>query len=376
MIPNQRALFNIPENIAYLNCAYTSPLLKAAESMGKQAISAKGLPWNITPADFFKGIETVRGLFAQLIHCSREHIAIIPAASYGIAIAAKNLPISQGQSIVLVEDQFPSNVYSWKRTAHEKKGRIQTVKRPADHDWTRSVIEAINSKTAIVAVPNCHWTDGTLLDLVQIGKACRDYGAALVIDGPQSLGAIPFSIKEVKPDFVVTAAHKWLLGPYSFGFCYIAPEWQKGKPLEENWLNREGSEDFSRLVDYRNEYQPGSRRFDMGGASNFFLLPVTEAALTQLLEWNIHCIAQTIRVKTDRIAEKAESLGFKVPPKPMRAPHMLGITLPGKFPDNLSAKLSSEQIFVSIRGQSIRVAPHLYNTDEDLARLFTALGGL
>ncbi|MBC8442164.1 MAG: aminotransferase class V-fold PLP-dependent enzyme [Deltaproteobacteria bacterium] len=374
MIPNQRALFSIPDNITYLNCAYTSPLMKTAEIIGKKAISAKGLPWNITPPDFFKTIETVRGMFAQLIHTSGENIAIIPAVSYGIALAAKNLPVSPGQEIVVLEDQFPSNIYSWKRVANEKKGQIQTVKRPLDYDWTSAVIKTIDTKTAIVAVPNCHWTDGTLLDLIQIGTACRDCGAALVIDGTQSLGAMPFSIEEVRPDFVVTTAHKWLLGPYSLGFCYIAPEWQNGIPLEENWLNRAGSEDFSRLVDYRDEYQPGARRFDVGGASNFFLSPIAEVALKQLLYWNIHNIAETIRVKTDRIAQEAESRGFKVPPKSMRAPHLIGITLPKGIPDNLIKKLSSEQIFVSSRGQSIRIAPHLYNTDKDLTRLFDALG--
>lgn len=376
MIPNQRHVFSIPDNIAYLNCAYTSPLLKTAEAAGRQAVSTKGLPWNILPEDFFKTIERVRRLFAGIINCSGEDVAIIPAVSYGIALAAKNLPLSQGQTIVVLEDQFPSNIYSWKRVAHEKKGNILTVKNPRDNDWTRAVIEATDRKTAIVAVPHCHWTDGTLLDLVRIGAACRDYGAALVIDGTQSLGALPFSIEAVKPDVVVATAHKWLLGPYGFGFCYVSPKWQKGTPLEENWLNREGSGDFSRLVDYRDDYQPGARRFDMGGASQFFLAPVAETALKQLLEWKVPAIAETIRVKTDWIAEKAGALGCKVPLKELRAPHMIGITLPGGMPDNLSKKLSSEQIFVSIRGQSIRIAPHVYNSEEDLARLFNALEGV
>ncbi len=373
MIPNQRSLFSIPDDIAYFNCAYTSPLLETAQAAGKQAVNAKAQPWHITPADFFKTIETLRDLFARIIHCTGDDIAIIPAVSYGIALAAKNLPLSQGQEIVVIEDQFPSNIYSWQRVAREKRGEIKTVKRPLDHDWTAAVIETVNSKTAIVTVPNCHWTDGTLLDLARIGAACRNHGAALVIDGTQSLGAMPFSIEEVQPDFVITTAHKWLLGPYSLGFCYVAPQWQNSIPLEENWLNRAGSEDFSRLVNYRNEYQSGARRFDMGGVSNFILSPIAETALRQLLEWDIQKIAETIRVKTDRIAEKAASLGFKVPPESKRAPHLIGITLPDGIPENLVKTLTSEQIFVSIRGYSIRIASHLYNTDKDLERLFTVL---
>ncbi len=374
MIPNQQSLFSIPEQISYLNCAFTAPLLKTAQAAGEKALRAKRQPWNIKPEDFFTNIESVRILFAQLIHCSKDDVAITPSVSYGIALAAKNLPFSRGQNIVVLKDQFPSNIYSWKRLAHESKGQIQTVDRPEDHNWTQAVINKINSKTSIVAIPNIHWTDGTLLDLIQIGKICRKQKTALVIDGIQSLGAMPFSIKEVKPDFLVTASHKWLLGAYSFGFCYIAPQWQNTTPLEENWLNRSGSQDFSRLVDYRDDYQKGARRFDMGEASNFFLAPVAKAALEQILEWDVKNIAQTLRMKTDYIAQKASSMGLIVPPKKQRAEHMIGVILPSGIPENLSSKLSSEQIYISIRGDSIRIAPHLYNTEEDIDRLFKCIG--
>ena len=374
MIPNQKSLFSIPEQISYLNCAFTGPLLKTAQAEGEKALRAKCNPWNIKPEDFFTNIESVRTLFAQLINCSKDDVAITPSVSYGIALAAKNLPFSQGQNIVVLKDQFPSNIYSWKRLASENKGQILTVDRPEDHNWTQAVIDKINSKTSIVAIPNIHWTDGSLLDLIQIGEVCRKQKAALVIDGIQSLGAMPFSIKEVQPDFLVTASHKWLLGAYSFGFCYIAPQWQKTTPLEENWLNRSGSQDFSRLVDYRDDYQKGARRFDMGEASNFFLAPVAKAALEQILEWDVKNIAQTLRMTTDYIAEKASSMGLIVPPKKQRAEHMTGITLPSGIPENLPSKLSSEQIYISIRGDSIRIAPHLYNTEEDIDRLFECIG--
>lgn len=373
MLSNQRALFSLPGDVTYLNCAFTAPLLKRSEAAAKKAITSKSSPWTIGSADFFTKMESVRHLFAHLIESSSEHVAIIPAVSYGIALAARNLPFFEGQNIVVLEDQFPSNIYSWKRLVDEKKGRIQTVKRPADFDWTHAVIEAINEKTGIVAVPNCHWTDGTLLDLVRIGAACRKQKAALVIDGTQSLGALPVSIKDIKPDFLVTTAHKWLMGPYSMGFCYIASKWLDTIPLEENWLNRMDSQDFSRLVDYQDNYQPGARRFDVGAASNFFLTPVAEASLQQLHQWKIKEIAKSLRLKTDLIANRAESLNLIVAPAHKRAAHMIGIKFPQGIPKTLPAKLLAEQIYVSVRGDFIRIAPHLYNTDKDLDRLFEVL---
>ena len=373
MIPCQRDMFDLPENVAYLNCAFTSPLLKAAQQAGRTAIQAKENPWTITSGDFFSTAENARELFARLVSCKPSDVALVPAVSYGIALAARNLPVARDQAILVLQDQFPSNVYSWMRVAHEKNASVKTVQRPEDSDWTPAVLEAIDTNTAIVAVQNCHWTDGTLLDLVKIGEKCRSIEAVLVVDGIQSVGAMPFSIDTVQPDFLVAASHKWLLGAYSFGFCYIAPKWHGGMPLEENWFNRAGSEDFARLVDYREAYQPGARRYDQGEASSFMLSPIAAAGLKQILEWGVENIAETLRGKTDVIAYRAQQMGLSVAPAQVRAPHLIGVSKPGGFREDLPALLAQDNVFVSVRGESIRISPHLYTTKEDIDRLFTVL---
>jgi selenocysteine lyase/cysteine desulfurase len=376
MIPCQRELFDIPADIAYFNCAYTSPMMRSAQSAGKAAIGAKANPWTVTPQHFFTNLEENRTLFGRVIGCSPDHVAIIPGVSYGIALAAKNVPVAKGQNIVVLEDQFPSNIYIWQRVARENSAHIKTVPRPRDGNWTTAVLEAIDADTAVAALLHCHWTDGTLLDLEKIGRHCRQTGAALVVDGTQSLGAMPFSVAEIQPDFLVATAHKWLLGPYSFGFCYVDPKWHNGVPLEENWLNRAGSEDFSRLVDYQDGYQPGARRYDVGEASNFILAPITAAALRQILQWEVATVAQTLSAVTGKIANAASDMGFRVPGKDHRAPHMIGVTLQDGVPDSLLSVLAEEKIYVSIRGNSIRISPHLYNTDAEVDRLLHAIATL
>ncbi len=194
-----------------------------------------------------------------------------------------------------------------------------------------------------------------------------------MVDGIQSLGAMPSSIERVQPDFLVTAAHKWLLGPYSFGFCYVDSKWHQGMGLEENWMNRAESEDFARLVDYRDNYQKGARRFDMGESSNFILSPIAAAALRQILDWGIENIAVTLQAKTDAIADRAKGLGLVVAPGHVRAPHLIGVSKPGGFRKELPNLLAQEKVFVSVRGESVRIAPHLYTTDQDIDRLFSAL---
>ena len=373
MIPCQRELFDMPENITYLNCAYTSPLLKVAQEAGRAAIQAKANPWTITAGDFFTSADTARELFARLVNSDSDDVALVPAVSYGIALAARNLPVEQDQTIVILQDQFPSNVYAWMRLAHEKKAVVKTVQRPSDNDWTAAVLKAIDSSTAIVAVQNCHWTDGTLVDLEKVGEKCRAMNAALVVDGIQSIGAMPFSIDRIQPDFVVAASHKWLLGAYSFGFCYVAPKWQAGTPLEENWFNRAGSEDFARLVDYRESYQQGAKRYDQGEASSFILAPIAAAGIRQILDWGVENISKTLRAKTDEIADRAQNMGLSVAPAHTRAPHMIGVSKPGGFNKDLPQLLAQDNIYVSVRGESVRISPHLFTTEEDIDRLLTVL---
>jgi selenocysteine lyase/cysteine desulfurase len=373
MIACQRDKFDLPEDVSYLNCAYTAPLLRTAAQAGNEGIKAKSNPATITSSHFFSTVEENRNLFADLIAANPNDVAIIPAVSYGIALAAKNLPVAKGQNIVILEDQFPSHVYSWRRLAAESGAVIKTVRRPSNQDWTSAILEAIDADTAIAALPNCHWTDGTIIDLNQVGIECRRFGTALVVDGTQSVGAMPFSVETIQPDFLVTTAHKWLLGPYSYGFCYVAQKRQTGVPLEENWMNREGSEDFSRLVDYRDTYQPGSRRYDVGEASNFILAPIAAAAIRQILEWGVENIAATLRQMTDAIAERSKQMGLGVAPPAVRAPHLIGVSKPGGFARELPELLAQEKVHVSVRGESIRISPHLYNTSEDLNRLFHTL---
>ncbi len=371
---SQRDLFEIPEDIVYLNCAYMSPQLRPAREVGEKAVSRKSRPWEITPDDFFKDAEEVRALFARLVGGDADGVAIIPSVSYGISIAAANVPVREGEKIVILEDQFPSNVYAWRELAKRSGARLVTLPRPEDLDWGCALLGEIDADTAVVAIPNCHWTDGSIVDLSRVGESAREAGAALIVDAIQSLGAHPFDVSEVRPDFLVTSSYKWLLGPYGVGFMYVGEKYREGEPIEHNWINRRESQDFSGLVAYQDAFQPGARRYDVGERSNFVLLPMAAEALRQLLDWGVENVSETIGTLTDLIEEKAGELGIVTIPKERRARHMIGLMLGPDVPDDLVTRLTAHNVFVSVRGESVRVSPHLFNTQEDVNRLFAVLG--
>jgi len=372
---DQSGLFDIPDGIAYLNCAYMSPQLRSMREVGERALARKSRPWEIAPDDFFEEVEKARDLFARIVGGEADGVAVTPAVSYGIAVAAANVRVERGENILVLEDQFPSNIYSWRELASRSGAQVLTVPRPADLDWASAILERLDENTAVLALPNCHWTDGSLVDLARVGERAREVGSALVVDGIQSLGAHPFAAPGVRPDFLVSAAYKWLLGPYGVGFMYVGEEYREGVPIEHNWINRRGSEDFSGLVSYQDAFQPGARRYDVGERSNFALIPMANEAMRQLLDWGIDNVSETIGGLTDLIEARAEELGIEAIPAERRVRHMIGLKLGSQAPEGLAARLASQNVFVSVRGESVRVSPHVYNTESDVDRLFEVLGG-
>ena len=372
IIASQRHLFDIPEDVAYLNCAYMSPLMHEVVAAGQAGVARKARPWTISSRDFFTESDQARALFARIINSEAANIAVVPAASYGIAVAAANVPVSRSQQIVVLADQFPSHVYAWRELAARRGAQIVTVQ-ASNAPLGDRVLESIGRDTAVAALPHCRWTDGALLDLEAIGARCREVGAALVLDLTQSAGALPFDAAKVDPDFLVAASYKWLLGPYTLGFLHVAPRWHQGQPLEHSWIARAGSEDFARLVDYQDGFQPGAVRFDMGERSSFHLMPMALAAMTRLLDWGVENIAMTLGARTREIATRAAALGLQALPEAERPGHYLGLRLAAGTPPGLLEALATRNVYVSLRGDSIRVTPNVYNTDADTDRLLDAL---
>ena len=368
-----KSLFDIPEDVTYLNCSYMSPMLKDASEAGIKGLKLKTRPWSIQSQDFFSVTEDVRGLAANIVNCETDDIALIPSASYGLATAASNLFITDTEQILVLEDEFPSNFYIWQELSKATGASLMTVPRPTNSSWTEAIISMINENTKIAAIPHCHWTDGSLIDLELISRFLRKHDAALVVDATQSLGAMPFNLSRVQPDFLISACYKWLLGPYSTGLLYVSPKYQQGTPIEFNCINRKNAHDFRHLTSYQNNYAEGARRYDVGERANFALLPALMVGLQSIIEWGIESIYETISQLTNIAVQQAEIQGLTVTNKDARSGHFCSIQLPSKTPENLARQLSEKNIFISIRGNSLRITPHVYNSEQDLEILFKAL---
>ncbi len=371
LLPTQRHLFDIPDGIAYFNCAYYSPLLVESARRLHAGVDTKRHPWQITINDFFSDAERIRELAASLFGGDADGYAVTPSASYGLSTAARILEtaLTKADHILVMEDEFPSVIFPLHRITEQTGTEIITVTTPQNGDWTAAILQQFNAQIKVVALSTCHWTNGALIDLLQIRHACDEVGAILILDATQSLGAMPFSMEEIRPDFLVAAAYKWLLCPYGFSLLYVAEKWRNERPLEETWIARENAMDFGNLANYSDVYMAGARRFEVGEKCVPTILPGAVAALEQIQSWGVKNISGTLQHLNEDIQNHLLGLGFKLRNTAFQSPHMIGAIVPDNYKGDAVKELIGRQIYISQRGRSLRFAPHLHINIQDIDRL-------
>ncbi len=373
---NQKHLFSFPPDVHYLNCATMGPNLKTVEAAGIQGILRKSQPYGVVQDSFFDTIEIVKNEFSKMIHCAdSQRIALMGSVFYGMATVTKNILhkglAKAGKKIILVGEEFPSDVYAW----DELKAygvSIEFVQAPPTlinrgQIWNEKFIQAIDDQTIAICVSPSHWADGTLFDLMTIGEKCRAAGALFLIDGTQHIGAYPFDIQQVRADFVVVATYKWLLGPYSNALAYLSDWFDDGVPLEQNWAMRKDSNDFKNLINYQSEYRPKAYRYNIGEMSNFTNLPMIAEALQQLNEWGVENIQWYAKGLAAPYLKVISNTGYWIENESFRANHLFGIRMPqGVDLTKIQAELLAQKVYLSYRGSAIRVSVNVWNDDEDL----------
>ena len=375
-LQNQKHLFSIPEEITYLNIASQSPSFKTVEQAGIEGVLEKSHPFKITGDSYFEPVKKVKQLFAKLIDVDDyNRIANIPSASYGLATVAKNITLKKNDEILLVESQFPSNYYVWEKLAHKFDAKLKIIAMPKSTEnrgkiWNESILSAISENTKVIALGNIHWANGTLFDLKSIRKKATEKKALLIIDGSQSVGALPFSVKEIQPDALICAGYKWLFGPYGCGYAYFGEYFDNGNPLEENWSNRLHSENMTGLTSYQPEYKPLANRYSVGEHASFIHIKMQIAALEQVLQWTPKAIQEYCKDITSEAVITLKENGCFVENDAFRTHHLFGVELPKQMDiDVLKSTLKEANIFISFRGNYIRLSCHLYNTKNDFKKL-------
>ena len=376
---SQKHLFDLPDDIHYLNGAYMSPLMKSVQEAGIAGIKRKSNPSSISSEDFFTPAEEVKLKFAKIIHAPASQIAIIPSASYGLKSAVDNIPSNTGNHAVVLANEFPSDFNTVTEWCKKNKKDLKIIEAPEmvagrARVWTNRILEQINKETCAVVLSAVDWSDGTKFDLKMIGEKCKENNARFIVDGTQSVGAMSMDVAAFKIDALICAGYKWLMGPYSIGLAYYSEDYNTGLPIEDSWMNKSNANDFTKLTRYVDDYKPGAARYNVGEFSNYILLPMLDRALQQIGEWDADAIQDYCGNLIAPLLNFLQENAYWYEENKYRANHLFGFLLPPSVnKDKLLHQLQRSKVFVSLRGDAIRVSPHVYNEEPDIEALIEVL---
>lgn len=377
MLASQRALFDIPRHVCYLNAASYSPLPLRTLEAGRAAVGRKGTPWTLAASFAGEQHERARLAAARLVNADPADIALIPSISYGVATAAKLLTIDRGTRVIVLEDDHSSPVLEWRSRAEAQGFTVDTVLRPADDDWTSAVLAAVERPGAppvsLASISSVHWSDGGLIDVERVAAALRRQEAKFLVDATQGAGVLAMDVKRLDPDFVIFPTYKWLLGPYGRAFLYVAKRHQDGIPLEQTSGGRRNVRAENKVYFTDLGYVGDARRFDMGERDHFISLEMASIGMEMMADWGATAVAQRLGILTERIAEGLRGSGIAVPQPGSRAPHILSLDFENGMPAGLVESLASDGVYVASRLGRLRISPHVYNDEEDADRFVAVL---
>jgi selenocysteine lyase/cysteine desulfurase len=372
MLPSQRALFDIPREVCYLNAASYSPLPLQTLDAGRAAVARKGRPWLIDNAFAAAQYSRTRKAAAALINADSHDVALIPSIAYGVASAAKIFAVPKGARVLVLQDDHSSAVLEWMTRARAAGFTVEAVRRPPDCDWTATLLEAIErpgaAPLALASISSVHWSDGGAVDLHRIAPMLRARGAALLVDATHSAGVLDLDVGAIDPDFVVFPTYKWLIGPYGRAFLYIAKRHQDGIPLEQTSYGRRSVRAEQDIYLKDMAYVAGAIRFDMGERDHFIAMEMAAIGMEMMAQWGRPAIAARLAMLTARLADGLRDLSIAIPDARLRAPHVLSLGFAEGMPGELVARLAAEQVYAAPRLGRLRISPHVYNDEVDVDR--------
>ncbi|HET6232444.1 MAG TPA: aminotransferase class V-fold PLP-dependent enzyme [Longimicrobiaceae bacterium] len=361
----------------YLNAASVGPLPERSRRATDAYNLRRSRVHELADDDFEPTLRRCREAAARLVSAAAEDIALVPNTSFGINLAAAILPVAQGQRVLASAREFPANVYPWMGLAQREGVRFDLV--PADEkgnpDEDRILVELDRGDVAIFALSAVQFATGWNADLPKLGRFCRERGIRFVVDAIQALGQVPLDVREAEVDVLATGGHKWLLGPFGAGFAYVRPElYAQAEPNVVGWTAMAATVDYSRVVDYRWRFLPGARRYEVATLPQQDIAGLTES-VDLLLETGIENVRDHVLGILDPLIDWLAEREVQIV-SDLRRERRSGIFCfkPKDLPRTMRALHAAGVVCVPREG-AVRLAPHVYNTAEEIGAVIEVLRG-
>jgi len=365
------------EGVTYLNAALQGPLPLAAARQAQLALEWKTHPYRLPDSIYFDLPDRIREKVARVIGAETEEIAVTTGASAGLAAVAASIDWKPGDEVLVGQGEFPAHFSTWVRYEQAGKLRVRVVEPRGRFLTADDYIELIGPQTRLISASFVRFDNGARLDTPRLARACESVGAALVLDITQAAGTMPINIRDLGASMAVSSGYKWLLGPYGVGFFWIAREWVDRLPLGAVYfMALEGARNLHALPRANVRPVPGARRWDSAETANFTNLAAFDASLDLVLRIGTDAIQRLIDSLTEEILEQLPRTRCVLASPAERERRGPYVCISAREQDQTPAlyeKLRAAGISVSLRETALRIAPHIYNTSEEISHLLKVL---
>ena len=362
------AEFPLETDLCYLNHAAVSPWpRRTAEAVQRFAFANMSVGAEHYP-DWLNTDRELRERLRWLINAPvPDDIALVKNTSEGLSFVAAGLDWDAGDEIVGIAGDFPSNRIVWESLA-DQGVRFVSADTNAAADPEAALIEQLNARTRLLAVSSVHFATGLRLDMPRLSRACRDRGVLLCVDAIQSLGAVPFDLRETPADFVVADGHKWMLGPEGLGLFYVNPAIRDALRLTQfGWAMCANPGDYSKQA-----WRPAesARRFECG-SPNMLGIHALHASIGVLQEVGMQDVEAMLQRNMQTLFDSVGSMErarIATPQEGDRRAGIFSFSVEGVDSDALWRKLMDARVVCASRGGYLRFSPHFYTRQETLER--------
>lgn len=367
-----RAEFPFVAEWAYLNHAGVSPLARRVSAAMQALLDDNGralVDWD--PDHGRALLDTGRATVARLIGATPDEIAWVQNTSVGLNLIAQSLPLRPGDNVILCNIEFPSNVYPWLNL--ERRGIEVRLIPPDGGGLSLAAAEAhADARTRVITTSAVQFLTGYRADLAALGELCRARNMYFVVDGIQSLGHMPTDVRAWKVDFLAAGGLKSLMGPPGQGFLYVRRErLEELQPVFAGPLSVANWEDW---LDYNLTFRSGAARFEQGTYNYMGIAGLVEA-IQMLLSLGLEKVDAWMRHLTDRLIADLDRYGYRIlsNPDPRYRSAIISFAVPGS-PEAAFERLKGARVMTAVRAGYVRVSPHCYNTEDEIARVGEVLG--
>lgn len=322
--------------------------------------------------EWFPFVDEVSDLLGAIIGAPKGDVTLIHNLTVASALIASSLDFSGKRNKVVYTDlHFPTISYVWH--GWQKYGAKVHLVRSDDgiHVDVQRICEAIDEETLIVPISHVYFRSGGLQDIKTIIDHAHSKGAIVMVDSYQAAGVVPIDVQALNVDILCTGVLKWLCGGPGAAFMYVRKDLQsRFEPAIRGWLGDKEPFEFH-MPDVN--FHEGMHRF-LTSSIQVPCLHTARPALKMIGEIGVEAIRAKSLQMTQRIIDRSDEYGFKVnsPREAHRRGGALTIDPVGLSTGLITTKevcdeLIRRRFIVDYRPPfGIRVAPHFYNTMEEV----------